>query len=598
MFTHTKLHLLVPSEKFLHLSPFDFCEEEDKRDLCCKSFFYNFITMQIPFVLIYLVALPITASHRSLAPPHPLRSSKQLPVDLLGQGPSSPRRRGLISSSHHSNNLVLPIRFADHANRPLPTPADLGVVFNSREGDSRRETLAPTGSVRQVFHFNSYGQFEVVSTVLPWVNITKTELDASGGSYGMSSSLLDALYEALGSVDTSGLDLSDFDVDGDGRIDMITFLHSGFMAEWGGVDCFGREEADRIWSHKWQIPLDLQIDDPSVFPLKMDSYVIASAVWGKCGSTIARVGLLSHELCHFLGSGPTGLEDLYDTSQSQEGRGLGSYDLLSDTWGRDYTQLYPPMMSPWTKAYLGWLEPEVITANGNYTIQASALVPAAYRIDAGFQEGEYLLIENRQPIGFDSLLSDGGLAIYLVDEKAPWQERRGFPSQPGWPSNGNHYALALLQADGSYDLERGRNTGDAGDLWHSLSKQSVLGPGVQTGKDSATVYPNTNSYQNGIVTATGLIISDFSKSGETMTFRVSSPLLSDPFVRNEAMPRDDHVSDEPRDIHSADEVDEEEKSIGKEPLSGAFDGTSSEASIGTVPALALSSLIGALIFHI
>lgn len=561
--------------------------------------------MHIPFALIYLVALPITASHRSLAPPHPLRSSKQLPVDLLAQGPSS-RRRGLISSSH-SHNLVIPIRFADHADRPLPTSADLEVVFNSRVGDSRRETLAPTGSVRDVFLFNSYDRFEVISTVLPWVNLTKTELDASGGAYGMSASLLEALYEALGSVDISGLDLSDFDKDRDGRIDMITFLHSGFMAEWGGVDCYGREEAKRIWSHKWQIPPDLQLDDRSIFPLEIDSYVIASAVWGKCGSTIARIGLLSHELCHFLGPGPTGLEDLYDTSSSQEGRGLGSYDLLSDTWGRDYTQLYPPMMSPWTKEYLGWLDPTVITANGNYTIRASALVPSAYRIDAGFQESEYLLIENRQPIGFDSLLSEGGLAIYLVDEKAPWQERRGFPSQPGWPSNGNHYSLALLQADGSYDLERGRNTGDSGDLWHSLSKRTILGPGAWSAQDNATIYPNTNSYQNGIIVNTGLFISDFSKSGQTMTFRVYSPHLPEPYVRNEAMPRADHVLDEIEVNQSVNVADVEEESISIEQSlpdvsvgdnndsSEAFDGISSGASAGTLSSLVLSSFIATII---
>lgn len=563
--------------------------------------------MQISFSLIYLVALPITASHRSLAPPHPLRTSKQLPLDLLPQGPSS-RRRGLMSSSH-SHNLVIPIVWNDHADRTLPTPADLEVVFNSREGDNRRETLAPTGSVRDVFLFNSYGRFEVISTVLPWVNLTKSELDASGGSYGMSASLLDALHEALGSVDISAFDLSDFDLDGDGRIDMITFLHSGFMAEWGGIDCYEREEAHRIWSHKWQIPPNLQLDDRSIFPLKMDSYVIASAVWGKCGSTIARVGLLSHELCHFLGPGPTGLEDLYDTSPGQEGRGLGSYDLLSDTWGRDYTQLYPPMMSPWTKSYLGWLRPTIITANGNFTARASALVPNAYRIDAGFQEGEYLLIENRQPIGFDSLLFEGGLAIYLVDEKAPWQERRGFPSQPGWPSNGNHYSLALLQADGSYDLERGRNTGDSGDLWHSLSKQPSLGPGNQSGNANATIYPNTNSYQNGIIMTTGLVISDFSKSGETMTFHVYSPRLSEPYGRNEAMPRTDHAMVEFKEVEKVDNVDDEGKKIGKEPSlptpvddnndsSGAFDDTSSAALVGTLSSLTLYSFIAAIISHI
>jgi len=559
--------------------------------------------MHFVSVFLYLLAIPLTASRRALAPPHPLRTSKHLPLDPYPKEPN--RHLRSLTSSGRVHNLVIPIRFADHADRELPPPSDLGVVFNSIEGAEQRQTLAPTGSVRDVFLFNSYGKLEMVSTVLPWVNLTKTELDASGGSYGMSAALLEALYEALALADVSSFDINEFDSDSDGIIDIITFLHSGYMAEWGGVDCYGRDEPFRLWSHKWQIPPNLQLNDRSIFPLEMDSYVIASAVWGKCGSTIARVGLLSHELCHFLGPGSNGLEDLYDTSPGQEGRGLGSYDLLSDTWGRDYTQLYPPMMSPWTKAYLGWLEPIIITSNGNYTLPASATVPSAYRIDAGFQEGEYLLIENRQAVGFDSLISAGGLAVYMVDEKAPWQERRGFPTQPGWPRNGNHYSIALLQADGAYDLERGRNTGDAGDLWHAHSERTFLGPGYDSKEVNATTYPNSDSYQSGIITSTGIVISDFSESGEIMSFSVFSPFLEKPFVRNEAIPRSEYVLEEVEEDWTTNVTDDEEqKSTMDASLNDAFhdstvtpsDNDSSGASIRTLFSYAFV-LVAVLFFH-
>lgn len=39
-----------------------------------------------------------------------------------------------------------------------------------------------------------------------------------------------------------------------------------------------------------------------------------------------------------------------------------------------------------------------------------------YRISRGFPAGEYLLIENRQPSGYDALLPRGGIAIYHIDE--------------------------------------------------------------------------------------------------------------------------------------------------------------------------------------
>ena len=89
----------------------------------------------------------------------------------------------------------------------------------------------------------------------------------------------------------------------------------------------------------------------------MDAYVIASALWGNCGNMgLARIGLISHELGHFLG-----LADLYDAStKDQRGVCSGLYDLMSDTWGLDFTQHYPPLMSPWTKTQLGWLTPTVM----------------------------------------------------------------------------------------------------------------------------------------------------------------------------------------------------------------------------------------------
>jgi hypothetical protein len=39
-----------------------------------------------------------------------------------------------------------------------------------------------------------------------------------------------------------------------------------------------------------------------------------------------------------------------------------------------------------------------------------------YRVSQGFPAGEYLLIENRQPVGFDAKMPRGGIAIYHVDE--------------------------------------------------------------------------------------------------------------------------------------------------------------------------------------
>ena len=57
-------------------------------------------------------------------------------------------------------------------------------------------------------------------------------------------------------------------------------------------------------------------------------------------------------------------------------------------------------------------------------------------ISEGYPNGEYLLIENWQPCGFETKMGQGGLAIFHIDYNA--NDVRGYPQQTGWPTKGNH----------------------------------------------------------------------------------------------------------------------------------------------------------------
>jgi hypothetical protein len=105
----------------------------------------------------------------------------------------------------------------------------------------------------------------------------------------------------------------------------------------------------------------------------------------------------------------------------------------------------------------------------------------------------------------------GGLLIWHVDEKQIEQRERGYPGQENWPRNGKHYQVALLQADGRYDLERGVNDGDADDFFTN---------GKEIGSTSSS-FPNTNSYQEGRIRSTGISIHEISESSMIMHFRVT-----------------------------------------------------------------------------
>jgi M6 family metalloprotease-like protein len=403
-------------------------------------------------------------------------------------------------------NLVVLMRFTNHAGRTLPTRADVDVIFNAVGGDP---VLAPTGSVRDAYTEYSYGQLTIDSTVADWVDLPESEQHYADGDSALPGKIDDAIVDALELVDPD-VDFNDFDQDGDGFVDGIAFLHSGYGAEWGGVDVDGVDEPDRIWSHQGSI--STWTSDEGV---KVREYHINPSLWGTSGSAPGRIGVICHETGHFLG-----MPDLYC---SISGAGIGSWCLMANSWGFDGSQRRPPHPSAWCKKELGWVTPTILSAPGVYQARNAENNQEIYQLNDGFPAGEYLLIENRQPLGHDvgipaGIGGRGGLAIWHVDEAQPgrgnFDVEPGFPGQAGWPTNGKHYKVALLQADGEYDLEQfNPPRGDALDVFRK-GFRSKLTPETT---------PNTNAYQGGNIVVTGHRITGISRSRDVMSFRFNLP---------------------------------------------------------------------------
>jgi hypothetical protein len=169
-----------------------------------------------------------------------------------------------------------------------------------------------------------------------------------------------------------------------------------------------------------------------------------------------------------------------------------------------------------------WLTPRLISEDGTYTLQPLETSDEAYQIILGGEEEddslEYLLLENRQQLEFDVFLPVTGLAVYHIDNAAKGQEQRGYPGQSdefgnSWPTNGLHYQVAMLQADGLYELEQGIDRGDATDLWQVGQE---LGPGM-----GGTIFPNTDRYQGGTVSETNIRITVLEPEGNVVKFQVT-----------------------------------------------------------------------------
>ncbi|KAI2508069.1 Immune inhibitor A peptidase M6 [Fragilaria crotonensis] len=424
--------------------------------------------------------------------------------------------RKLMQATGAIKPLVLCIQFKGHENRKLPSRENIDFLFNAGPGETD-ETLLPTGSVAEYLRQNSYGSLSMEADVMSWIRTDNTEAYYAAKVSGRSPSLVNAMHPVLNLLENFGLNFSEYDQDNDGVIDVVIMMHSGYPAEDLLNDCDGQSYDDRIWAHA-STAFGAETWGSLDGKYQLGAYVVASALQppsqydaSGCDESMARIGIVTHELIH-----TWGLPDLYETNPwGQQGFGSGYYDIMSQPYGLDGTQTYPSNMSPWSKIRVGWLTPTEITHDGEYQVEPSALVPDVYVIRSGFPYDEYLLIENRQPIGFDSLLWDGGLLIWKIDDNVEANNDGGFPGMTGWPGNGIHYRVAVLPADRQYDLEHRMNEGDSGDFW-TAGQELTPGP-VEYEATVYSQYPNTNSYTG---SATGIRIYDISTSQTVMTFKV------------------------------------------------------------------------------
>jgi hypothetical protein len=142
-------------------------------------------------------------------------------------------------------NLVLMVRFRDHAERALPALSDYEALLNGLDGPDGRAVVSE--SVRSYYRAQSQGRLDIVSVLSGWVDVAMNESDAAGGCRangleccnGLCSDILPK--PRLEEVITTALTLYEqrvgadafraLDSDGDGRADMLTVVHSGFGAE-------------------------------------------------------------------------------------------------------------------------------------------------------------------------------------------------------------------------------------------------------------------------------------------------------------------------------------------------------------------------------
>ncbi len=392
--------------------------------------------------------------------------------------------------------LALLVDFSDHTASVAPSYFD-SMLFST------------SGStVRSYYDEVSYSQIDLITVStnepsdLGWLRAPETYAYYVNNQNGMGSypqnsqGLVDDLVDLV----NPSVDFSNYDNDGDGYVDVLLVIHSGTGAEYAG----GTTD---IWSHKWGLPF-LKTADGVI----ISSYTVQPEFWQSPGDMT--IGVYCHELGHGFG-----LPDLYDVDYSSQG--IGKWGLMAGGSWNGSLGNSPAHPSAWCRVQMGISTPVTVSTNLiNQSIGAVESGGSIFKLTPyGAAADEYFLIENRQRTGYDFGLPSSGLLIWHVHESAPSSYgSNSYEWYPGQPS-GNHFVVALEQADGLFELEKTSGStfaaSDAGDPFPGSSNRTTFGDGDTL---------SAASYYNDTVTA---FVTNISASAASMTADLIVGLAAD-----------------------------------------------------------------------
>ena len=278
---------------------------------------------------------------------------------------------------------------------------DTHAAFNALLNQTGYAANGGTGSARDFYYDNSHGYFEPVFDVYGPVKLDTTYAYYGQNSGGFDIRPEDAVIDGCRKLDGE-IDFSQYDNDGDGKVDLVFMYYAGKGEADGG-------NSNTIWPHQWEISSagkSLTLDGTSI-----DAYACTSELNGS--GSMCGIGTACHEFAHAMG-----LPDFYDTDYSDNGQAAGLFFFsLMDSGGYNNDGRTPPFFNIEERIMLGWLDESVIRAfpgAGTYTIP-SVDENVAYKTPTD-KDGEYFLYECRGSNGWDSELYAHGLVVYHVDK--------------------------------------------------------------------------------------------------------------------------------------------------------------------------------------
>lgn len=339
-----------------------------------------------------------------------------------------------------------------------------------------------TGSVRDYFNDNTFGQFAPEFDVVGPVNIDYSMYDAA-----RTSNTRTLATAALKAADPY-VDYSKYDADGDGKVDMFYIIYAGNSSNYTGND------TKLLWPHATSLGTSLKLDG-----MTFTRYACSTELYGwvsEKDSTINGIGTIIHEFSHVLG-----YEDHYDTSSGGH-ENPGKWDVMA---GGNYNNMgrTPIGYNAYELYAGGFVTPKVINDSIGTTFALSDLrkTGECYRIN-NTQKKVYFLLENRQKTKWDAYNPGTGMLVWRVDST----------SSTAWSYNRvnaqDHSYFKLLRANGT----SGGND-SAYDPFPGKALKRVITNTTNPNLKSYSGY-KTEVYVNNILEKSGIVSFTINKDGE------------------------------------------------------------------------------------
>ena len=242
-----------------------------------------------------------------------------------------------------------------------------GVVFNYTMQDGTPVFEDFTGqSVADYYQDLSGGRYTITGDVIGWVQVPHSiwwygadecpgrrspynPYVAFGGAIPGAGSPQTLVKDALDAVNAISdtlswdFDWADYDLDGDGIIDRLWIVHSGYGEEDSTVLLNRTNYGEAaLWSHSWHLSPPYEVA-PGI---SVGPYIMMPENGG--------IAVFAHEYAHSLGA-----IDLYAYGYGETSAGF--WTLMADDWTGYPIGFEPPAMDPWHLDNWGWLDPLVIT---------------------------------------------------------------------------------------------------------------------------------------------------------------------------------------------------------------------------------------------